>query len=154
MGKRYYLAYGSNLNTEQMLMRCPSARIIGTAVIRDCRLLFRGSRTGAYLTIEPAEGRTVPAGVWEVPPADEARLDRCEGCPVFYRKAEMTLPVREAASGRTADRRCFVYIMREDSPVGLPSARYMKVCLEGCRDFGFDRSALLQAYRESREGLR
>ena len=33
MKKRYYLAYGSNLNVHQMMYRCPTARIIGTAVI-------------------------------------------------------------------------------------------------------------------------
>ena len=30
MEKRYYIAYGSNLNVRQMRMRYPSARIIGT----------------------------------------------------------------------------------------------------------------------------
>ena len=33
MEKRYYIAYGSNLNVRQMLMRCPSARIIGTSEV-------------------------------------------------------------------------------------------------------------------------
>ena len=54
--KRYYIAYGSNLNIRQMRIRCPHARVIGTAVINDYELLFKGSRTGAYLTIEPKEG--------------------------------------------------------------------------------------------------
>ena len=39
-----------------MRMRCPGARIIGTSVIEGYRLLFKGSRTGSYLTIEPQEG--------------------------------------------------------------------------------------------------
>ena len=51
--KRYYLAYGSNLNLQQMALRCPMAKPVGTAVIRDYELLFKGSKTGAYLTIEP-----------------------------------------------------------------------------------------------------
>lgn len=29
--KRYYLAYGSNLNVRQMKYRCPTAKIAGTA---------------------------------------------------------------------------------------------------------------------------
>ena len=33
--KRYYLAYGSNLYTPQMRYRCPSARLMGTAVIEN-----------------------------------------------------------------------------------------------------------------------
>ena len=50
MEKRYYIAYGSNLNVRQMRMRCPSARIIGTSVLKDYELLFKGSKTGSYLT--------------------------------------------------------------------------------------------------------
>ena len=55
MEKRYYIAYGSNLNVRQMRMRCPSARIIGTSVLKDYELLFKGSKTGSYLTIEKCE---------------------------------------------------------------------------------------------------
>jgi len=64
MEKRYYIAYGSNLNIGQMRMRCPQARIIGTSEIPDYQLLFKGSRTGSYLTIEKKEGSTVPVAVW------------------------------------------------------------------------------------------
>ena len=60
MAKRYYIAYGSNLNIPQMRMRCPGARIIGTSVIPDYELLFKGSKTGSYLTIEPKAGSSVP----------------------------------------------------------------------------------------------
>ena len=35
MEKRYYIAYGSNLNIGQMQWRCPDARIIGTAEMKD-----------------------------------------------------------------------------------------------------------------------
>lgn len=60
MEKRYYIAYGSNLNIRQMKWRCPSARIIGTSKIPNYELLFKGSKTGSYLTIEPKTGSTVP----------------------------------------------------------------------------------------------
>ena len=84
MEKRYYVAYGSNLNVRQMLMRCPEARRIGTSVIQDYRLMFKGSKTGSYLTIEPEAGYEVPVGIWSVTDADEAALDRYEGYPHFY----------------------------------------------------------------------
>ena len=70
MEKRYYIAYGSNLNIRQMRMRCPSARIIGTSEIPDYELLFKGSKTGSYLTIEPKDGSTVPVAAWEVTAED------------------------------------------------------------------------------------
>ena len=47
MDKRYYIAYGSNLNYEQMRWRCPDAKVIGTSVIPDYRLIFRGARPAA-----------------------------------------------------------------------------------------------------------
>ena len=108
--KRYYIAYGSNLNIRQMRIRCPHARVIGTAVINDYELLFKGSRTGAYLTIEPKEGGEVPVVVWEVTESDEAALDRYEGYPVFYYKKEMELDIRGIRTGKIRRSKCFVYI--------------------------------------------
>lgn len=149
--KRYYLSYGSNLNIQQMKRRCPSARIIGTAVIPDHRLLFKGSKTGSFLTIEPAEGFSVPVGVWEVSDADEAALDRYEGCPIFYYKQEMTLPIRGIRTGKVRIRNAFVYIMHEVRPYGLPTRFYMDVCWEGYEDFGFDPELLEEAFMYSLE---
>ena len=63
MCKRFYLAYGSNLNIPQMQRRCPTAKIVGIAEIKDYELLFKGSKTGSYLTIEPKKGATVPVAV-------------------------------------------------------------------------------------------
>ena len=79
MCKRYYLAYGSNLNIPQMRHRCPTAKVIGTAEIKDYELLFKGSKTGSYLTIEPKKGAKVPVAVWEVKQRDETSLDVYEG---------------------------------------------------------------------------
>ena len=113
MAQRYYIAYGSNLNIRQMRWRCPNARIMGTAEILDYELLFKGSRTGSYCTIEPKVGSSVPVGVWAVTAADEAALDRYEGYPTFYYKTELTLAVKGIKSGKVRNRKVFVYIMHE-----------------------------------------
>ncbi len=149
MGKRYYIAYGSNLNIAQMRMRCPSARIVGTGKIPGHRLLFRGSLTGAYLTIEPCEGSCVPVAAWEVTEADEKALDRYEGFPRFYYKEELRLPLKGIKTGRVRMRDVFVYIMREDRPLGIPDRYYMRTCLDGYRSFGFDEDKLWQAVEDS-----
>ena len=44
MTKRYYIAYGSNLNIDQMSYRCPGAKVVGTSKIPDFELLFKGSK--------------------------------------------------------------------------------------------------------------
>ena len=56
--KRYYIAYGSNLNVAQMRRRCPTATILATANLKGWELLFKGSLTGSYLTIEKNERGT------------------------------------------------------------------------------------------------
>lgn len=110
MQKRYYIAYGSNLNITQMRFRCPNARIIGTSVVPDYELLFKGSKTGSYLTIEPKAGASVPVAVWETTADDELALDRYEGYPTFYYKAEMTLPITGIKSGKVRERKVYVYL--------------------------------------------
>ena len=58
--EKYYLAYGSNLSVAQMAQRCPDAVYVGTAEIENYQLLFKGSQSGSYLTIEPKVGSKVP----------------------------------------------------------------------------------------------
>ena len=157
MEKRYYIAYGSNLNVRQMLMRCPSARIIGTSEVEDYRLMFKGSMTGSYLTIEPEEGCKVPVAVWDVTAKDELAVARYEGYPAFYYKTEMVLPIKGIRTGKVRRRRVFVYIMHEERKFGVPSYYYMRTCAEGYRYFGFDINTLVEAmaYSKARtEGLR
>ena len=150
MSKRYYIAYGSNLNIPQMRMRCPGARIIGTSVIEDYQLLFKGSKTGSYLTIEPMEGAEVPVVIWEVTESDEKALDRYEGYPNFYYKKEMTLDIKGIRTGKVRRRDAFIYIMHEERELGIPSWYYVNTCLDGYRAFGFDEKYLFDAIRISR----
>ena len=149
--KRYYLAYGSNLNMEQMQYRCPGAVPLGTAELEGYRLLFKGSKTGSYLTIEKADGFTVPVGVWAVTEADEKRLDCYEGFPHFYYKTEMDITYRDPLNKKSRRVNAFVYIMREDRPFGIPSHMYVSTCSQGYTDFGFNQETLAQAYAFSKK---
>ena len=150
MKRKYYIAYGSNLNKEQMRFRCPQAEIIGTSEIKDYELLFKGSQTGSYLTIERKKGGSVPVAVWATTAADEASLDRYEGFPTFYYKAEMELPVKSIHTGKVQNRKCYVYIMHENRHLGSPSEFYAHTCLDGYRDFDFDEKILMKAIKNSR----
>lgn len=149
--KRYYIAYGSNLNVRQMKMRCPKARVIGTAEIRNFELLFKGSKTGSYLTVEPKDGGIVPVAVWETTEADESALDRYEGYPAFYYKKDIKLQYKGIRTGNRRMVTAFAYIMHEDRPIGVPSIYYMKTCLDGYDTFYFDKQILLNAYKNSME---
>lgn len=143
--KRYYVAYGSNLNKKQMHRRCKDAREVGTAMLENYRLLFKRSKTGSYLTVEESRGSRVPVAVWSVSAKDEEQLDRYEGYPDFYYKKELVLPVKRFETGQVEQLKTFIYIMHEERLIGAPSARYMQTCHEGYDDFGFDHDILTAA---------
>ena len=152
--KKHYIAYGSNLNVQQMKFRCPTARIVGTSVIRNYELLYKGSKTGSYLTIEKKKGGMVPVAVWEVTADDEKRLDAYEGYPNFYYKTDMQLTVKSHITGRKKKLDAFVYIMHEERKLGIPSYAYVRTCVQGYRDFGFDLKHLRLAFDISVRGVR
>ena len=147
--KYFYLAYGSNLNVRQMKLRCPTARVVGTAEIKDYELFFKGSQTGSYLTIEPKKGGIVPVAVWEVQEQDVRRLDAYEGFPKFYYKKDMEIRYKGIRTGRHRTVTAFVYIMHEDREIGIPSNRYISTCIEGYNDFGFNLNILFDAVDRS-----
>ena len=139
MKKIYYIAYGSNLHLGQMAHRCPNATIVGTATLKNWRLMFKGSKSGNYATIEPCIGESVPVLIWELTPTDERSLDRYEGFPTFYFK--QTIPV--LVNGQEID--AMAYLMRLDAKVGYPSQFYIQTLAKGYRDFGFDMAILKDA---------
>ena len=141
MKRKYYIAYGSNLNVDQMLRRCPDAVQIGTASIEDYELVFRGnSRNWGVATIEPCgDGVSVPVGIWSITPADEAALDRYEGWPWLYEK--QTFPVKVKSRRVNA----MAYIMTPGHKIAPPSDTYLNTILQGYEDFGFDTEPLLEA---------
>ncbi len=147
--ERLYLAYGSNLNIAQMQFRCPDARIVGSAELPGWRLMYKGSKSGNYLTIEQADGYTVPVAVWVVSEQDEKNLDRYEGFPDFYYKKELSVTLREIESGQARAIKAFVYIMHEEYKLGRPTESYVARCTEGYKSFGFDTTLLDDAYRYS-----
>lgn len=142
-----YLAYGSNLSIKQMAYRCPDATIVGTAVIENYRIMYKGSKTGAYATIEPEEGQRVPVLVWEISERDEKSLDRYEGYPTFYYKKNLQVEVKALAGKPLGTHTAMVYIMDERRQHGMPTVYYESVLREGYHYFGFDEEILDEAMR-------
>ena len=145
MNKTFYLAYGSNLNLEQMAHRCPTAKPVGPVVLKDYQLLFRGGHGGAVATVEPFKGKSVPCLLWEITPADEAALDRYEGFPFLYRKEKVKVKLGKK------NIETMVYIMNEGRPLGTPSCYYYSVILDGYKSAGLDTTTLKQAVQDSME---
>ena len=148
MFKKYYLAYGSNLNLEQMAFRCPYAKPIGTINLKDYRLVYKGSAAEfSYLTIEKCEGSNVPLGLYEVSILDIFSLDKYEGYPTFYSKHYIPIKI----DGK--EERALIYIMNEYFDYHLPSKEYIMTCINGYKDFGFDIAILKKALDDTIDNL-
>jgi len=142
MKTKLYIAYGSNMDERQMAFRCSGAKLKGVSEIEGYRLIFKGSKTGAYATIEKEEGHKVPVVVWEIEPTDEHSLDRYEGFPTFYYKEWIELDLAgEKAQG-------MVYMMDQDRKLGQPSYNYYKTLEDAYERFGFDKSILEKALED------
>ena len=147
MSKRLYVAYGSNLNFEQMKHRCPTAKLYDTGIIEGYELQFKGEPTCAFATIAPKENASVPVAVWEIQPRDELALARYEGYPSHYFK--QTVPVQLGGEEVSA----MVYIMNLKRQFGMPSPHYYQTVLEGYHDCGLDTDVLDQAVKDSAQNF-
>ena len=130
---RLYVAYGSNLNLQQMGWRCPTAKVIGIGKILNYKLTFR-----RVATIEPSEKKDVPVAIWEIEDKDERALDIYEGYPSLYRKETIEVEMKDKKV------QAMVYIMNEGRPQ-LPSKGYLEVIAEGYDDVGLDKFYLEEA---------
>lgn len=146
MKRRYYIAYGSNLNVNQMLQRCPDAIVVGSTVIQDYKLTFRGNSRSGVANIEPCRGECVPVGIWAVSQTDEAALDWYEGYPRLYTKQFFVVKVR----GRMVE--AMAYVMTPGHKIEPPSKRYLDTILEGYADFRFRTVPLMDAAAEAQKG--
>ncbi len=137
---KLYVAYGSNLNLEQMETRCPDARIFARGVIENYVLKYRGSKTGAYATIIEEKGKHVPVLVWKISKNDERHLDIYEGFPRFYYKkwVDVTLENGEIIQG-------MAYIMFDEAKPGIPSDYYARAILSGYLSNNLDTRVLFDS---------
>jgi hypothetical protein len=127
-----------------MKYRCPTAKLVGTGVIENCELQFKGFPTGAFATIGQKPGASVPVGVFDIQPMDERSLDRYEGYPSHYFKK--TVPVQMTNGDKV---NAMVYIMNPKMQYGMPSANYYCVVHQGYKDCGLDTQVLNEAVQKS-----
>lgn len=141
--RKLYVAYGSNLNIEQMKYRCPTAKLVGTGMAKNFELQFKGREGHAFATISPKEGAETPIAVWEIGKYDEVCLDRYEGYPNSYYKQDVPVEV----DGKTFS--AMAYIMNQRYEFGIPNPYYYATVNKGYKDCGLDTTYLEEAIAES-----
>lgn len=135
--KQLYIAYGSNINLEQMAFRCPHSKVVGISEIKDFELEFRG-----VATIVPKENMKVPVLIWELDERNLPILNRYEGYPSFYRQEKMKFEM----DGKMFEGMTYLMNRGEIAP---PSPQYYDTILQGYRENGLDESYLETALENS-----
>ena len=148
MEEKLYFAYGSNINLDQMAIRCPAAQVVGPVVLEDHELLFRGNAGGnGVATIAPHPGHKVHGLLWKITPDCEQALDRYEGYPHLYGKE----PVRVVGmSGREIT--VMAYVMTGGEwwrDPAMPSEPYYKGIQAGYRQTGLPLASLKEAWEHT-----
>ena len=135
--RRLYIAYGSNINLEQMAYRCPNSKVVGKEMLKGYELEFRG-----VATIVPKENAEVPVLIWEIDGRDEHSLDKYEGFPNLYRKELFEIEV----DGEKKESMAYLMNKGQISP---PTSYYYNVINQGYEANGMDTSYLGAALERS-----
>ncbi len=128
---KYYCAYGSNLNLDNMAKMCPHSKPFKVGYIDGYRLVFRGKDVG-YLNIIKAPNNKVPVLMWEIDERDISALNDYEDFPNLYNIVDIDV----ISDGKVY--KCYVYEMIEKFGYKKPTAQYIELCKQGYIDNSFD----------------
>ncbi|HEV7192648.1 MAG TPA: gamma-glutamylcyclotransferase [Jatrophihabitantaceae bacterium] len=128
-----YAAYGSNMDPEQMLARCPHSPAAGTGWLNGWRLTFGGEELGwdgALAMVVPDAASQVFVALYDLSPYDHERLDYWESADTgLYNKIKLRVSTLDG------DVLAWVYIL-DGYEGGMPSARYLGLIAEAAQKAG------------------
>jgi gamma-glutamylcyclotransferase (GGCT)/AIG2-like uncharacterized protein YtfP len=138
---KIYVAYGSNLNKEQMFKRCPGAIYIGSCEIKGYSLVFK-----RCADIIKSKGKC-PAALWLITKENEDKLDRYEGVSSgLYKKIKVTVNYGKQTIEGLAYQMTSLYLNEQK-----PTDYYYEVCRQGYIDFGLDLKYLEKTFKKVKD---
>lgn len=130
-----YFAYGANLDRTAMACRCPSSRVLGTAVLPGYRFIVMAA---GYATVVPDAIGAVHGLLWDLAPGDMPALDAFEEVERgLYRR--VTLPILHGMTKVEA----LVYQAAQATP-GVAQPGYMEAVIAAA-----EAAALPRPYRDA-----
>ena len=132
-----YFAYGSNLNRDEMLERCPDARPHVTARLEGLAHLPRRRQHRA------GRGPNRPRRALVAEPRRRGGARRLRGRPSYYRQRIVQVQTDNGP------RRAMAYLMERPSYLGLPSPGYFSRIAEGFDHWGLPVRDLQKALLET-----
>ncbi len=129
----YYFAYGSNINKQQMLQRCPDSKPMFVATLPNYKLVFVGwSRQwrGGVASVRPFKGEKVLGAIYEISEGNLKQLDGCEGYPGGYNRHNVIVFDED---GNAIE--AITYIKPGLSEEAQPSKEYLEIIQHGYKDW-------------------
>ena len=129
-----YFAYGSNMLTERLVVRCPSARAVSPALVDGYRLEFckRSKDQSGKATLVKATDSIVHGVLFAIDHSDVAALDRAEGAGYGYER--VTVEVQVAKGNDLID--AHSYLATEIDHTLRPYSWYKALVLAGATQHG------------------
>ena len=134
----FYVAYGSNMNLQQMEYRCPNSKVVGNGKLYGWKLVFN-----VHADIIKTENKNdfVPVVVWNIANKDWRMLDMYEGYPSYYVKETINVILDD---GKEED--AIVYIMAKNRKgIYPPTTAYFNGIVKGYIDNGINTDYLFDA---------
>ena len=143
-----YFAYGSNMLTSRLTARCPSARVLGTAVAADHEVsfcLFSEIDHSGKAAIRAVPGRAAWGVLFEIALDERPVLDRAESAGTVYHRRD-DFPVRFADG---TDLPVTTYIPMVELGAHTPYDWYLALCLAGAEQNALPEEtvSILRAHR-------
>lgn len=137
MQTRLYFAYGSNLLSARLTARCPSARVVGTAMTGHWTVSFTkpGSDGSGKAGLVQRDGSTHPGVVYELAADEMPVLDRIEGLGNGYTRDDDFVVTMTGDGARVSTA---TYIPQRHDPALLPFDWYLALCIAGAIENRFD----------------
>jgi gamma-glutamylcyclotransferase (GGCT)/AIG2-like uncharacterized protein YtfP len=132
-----------NTNVSEMAYRCPNAVCIGTAKIKNHKLVFR-----THADIEAAEDNEILGVIWKISPECEFNLDILEGFPHYYDKKEF-IAVLDKPMLDMSHLVVMAYQMTNHVGYEPPSEAYKQCLVDGYNVHGVDVDQIYRALEQS-----
>ena len=142
MMRMLYVAYGSNMNLNQMKFRCPNSKVIGNGRVIGWNLVFN---IHADIIETNRKHDVVPVVVWDIHDKDWDYLDMYEGYPNYYIRRNIDVIMDNGEKTKA-----IVYVMNSKRKgIAPPHEDYFNTILNGYKANGINTETLYNALTHS-----
>ncbi len=140
--EKYFIAYGTNINTAELAKAFPEVKILGYTYLYNYALEFVGFDGHAVATLVKKHGAKTPVAVWDFPEELRYTIANYEPFPYMYKKIKVNVKIeKQKLSG-------VVYVTKQKLQHGTPSPEYLQILKQGYKEAGFDESLIDTALKQ------